>query len=385
MDEPDVRPQQPDVSVRPRQHLAFIHALRGIAALLVVWAHLGTIWPTRHGEESYLNRGVTKLVIQPFRIFQDGGHLGVILFFLISGYIITYTSLREDRASFAVKRVMRLGPPLVVATVAAWTYLRIADQLGVTAIGVNDGGVGHWISSLFLLDGWQGTLALDVTWTLVIEVIFYTLTFALLGVSRARPEVATWAMTGLWAATCVIVAVIPALSGNVTLPGYVGFLIVGRCIYLVTAGLIRPITGALNAALGIVLFASFTERLVPGLVRGATSPTAEPYYSYAYAIIIFLGLMSAAPKRTIQPFALLGDVSYSLYLLHVPVGFLTFELTSRWGFPPDAMILSAIAASIGAAWLSYRLIERPSQRYARSLLSRRATRSAVDAQAAAVG
>jgi peptidoglycan/LPS O-acetylase OafA/YrhL len=363
---------------RPRQHLAFIHGLRGIAAMLVVWAHLGTIWVSLHGESAYSDRAMKKLVMQPFRIFQDGGHLGVILFFLISGYIITYTSLREDRTSFAVKRILRLGPPLLVALAVVWVYLQYADHLGVAAIGVHDGSVLQWVKSVFLLDGWSGVRVLDVTWTLVIEIIFYTLTFVLLGLSRARPEAATWAMTGLWAALCVTVAVVPGISTsvNVTLPGYVGFLLVGRAIYLWTAGIIRPIVAVLNAALGLLLYASFTERLAPGLIRGVTSPTAEPYYTYAYALIIFLGLMSWAPRRTVQPFTLLGDISYSLYLLHVPVGFATFELTSRWGFPPDLMIASAIAASILAAWLCYQLVERPSQRVARSILRQRKDRAA---------
>ena len=373
MREPGARPVGTPPDQPSPQHLAFIHALRGVAALLVVWAHLGTIWPSLHGQTSYLNGGIKKLLVDPFRVFQDGGHLGVILFFLISGYIITFTASREDRTSFAVKRVLRLGPPLAAALAVSWGYLKVAGWLDVTPIAVNGGDLTHWLRALFLLDGWVGPLALDVTWTLVIEVIFYSLTFVLLGLSQRRPEVATWTMTGLWAALCVAVSVMPGLStsGNVSLPGYVGFLLVGRCIYLWKAGMIRPVTAVLNAALALVLYAAFTQNLLPGFIGGATSPSAEPFYSYAYALVIFLALMSAAPKRTIQPFTLLGDISYSLYLLHAPVGFLTFEVTSRLGFPPDLMILCAIGASIAAAWVSYALVERPSQRLARVLLRRR--------------
>ncbi len=358
---------------QPRQHLAFIHALRGVASLLVVWAHLGTIWPSLHGETSYLNRGVKKLLVVPFRVFQDGGHLGVILFFLISGYIITFTALREDRTAFAVKRVLRLLPPLAVALLAAWGYISLAGQLNTDPIGVHGGDISQWFRGLFLLDGWFGLRSLDVTWTLVIEILFYTFTFILLSLTRRRPDASTWAISGLWVATCLIVSVTPYLStsSNVTLPAYVSFLLIGRCIYLWKAGLVRPMTAALNCALALVTYLSFTETLAPGLLGGATSPTAEPLYTYAYAFIIFLALMSAAPRRTIQPFTMLGKISYSLYLLHIPVGFLTFEITSRWGFPPDAMILSAIAASIASAWVSYLVVERPSQRLARRLLRRR--------------
>jgi peptidoglycan/LPS O-acetylase OafA/YrhL len=345
---------------------------------MVVWAHLGALWPTLHGETSFLNETITKLVVNPFRIFQDGGLLGVVLFFLISGYIITYTAEREDRTSFAVKRILRLGPPLVAALAAAWAYIHIAGWLSVKPIAVQGGDWVHWVSALFLMDGWIGPHALDVTWTLVVELIFYTLTFALLGLSRRRPEAATWAMTGLWAALCMAVSVTPALSAsaNFTVPRYAGFLLVGRAIYLWQARRIRPITAALTAALALLLHVAFTENVMPGFLAGSTDPTKAPFYSYAYALVIFLALMAAAPKRTVQPFTLLGDISYSLYLLHVPVGFLTLEVTRRWGFPPDLMILSAIATSIAAAWASYLLVERPSQRLARTLLRRRAERRA---------
>jgi peptidoglycan/LPS O-acetylase OafA/YrhL len=362
-----------DSAGQPRERLAFIHALRGVAAMLVVWAHLGTFWPSLHGETSYLSRVINKVVVTPLRIYQEGGHLGVILFFFISGYIITYTALREDRVAFSVKRVFRLVPPLVVATAAVWGYITVTNTLGVAPIAVHDGDLVQWVRGLFLVDGWFGSRSLDVTWTLVVEVTFYSLTLVLLNLTRRRPDASTWAMSGLWVAVCVAVSAIPALraSMNATMPAFVAFLLVGRSIYLWKAGLIRPMTGALNAALAMVLFVSFMEDLDPGWLWGSLSPTAPPVYSYFYALIGFLAMMAAAPRRVVQPFTLLGDVSYSLYLLHVPVGFLVFEITSRWGFPPDVMIVLAISASIGAAWVSYVLVEKPAQRMARDLLARR--------------
>ncbi|WP_426245902.1 acyltransferase family protein [Nocardioides sp. LHG3406-4] len=367
-----------------RQHLAFIHGLRGVAALLVVWAHLGSVWLATNHEPSILDVAYARLIVEPFRVFQNGGHLGVIIFFLVSGFIITYTSMREDRTSFAVKRILRLGPPLAVALVVCWLYVQIAHHYGSEPISVNDGGLRHWLSALFLLDGFHGDYVLGVTWTLSIEVIFYAMTFVLLGLTRRNPERSTWVLTGLWAVFTVLQAAVPPLRGSafVSLPPYVGFLLVGRCIYLWRAELIRPIVAALNATLALVFFATFTERLLPGQLFGPRIlPDAAPYYSYIYALVIFLGLMAAAPKRTIQPFTMLGDVSYSLYLLHIPVGFAVFEITAGSAIPNEVVTLIAIAAAIAAAWVSYRLVERPSQRLARRLLRHR-TRRVVDVPAA---
>jgi peptidoglycan/LPS O-acetylase OafA/YrhL len=360
---------------RPRPQIAFIHGLRGIAALLVVWAHLGSLWLAVNDETSALDHAYRRLIVEPFRVFQNGGHLGVVLFFLVSGYIITYTSLREDRTSFAVKRILRLGPPLMLALVVSWLYVQVAGHYGSRPIGVNDGGFLHWLSALLLVDGYQGSFALDVTWTLVIEVLFYTFTFAFLGLTRANPERSTWALTCVWAIFTVFQSAVPPFSnsGIITLPAYIAFLLVGRCIYLWSAGLIRPIVGALNATLALVLFSTISESLAPGFISGPRIlPDAEPFYSYIYALILFLGLMAAAPKRTVQPFTLLGDISYSLYLLHIPVGFIVFEVAAGSAIPPANETLRSIPPANGVSWVSYRLVEVPSQRLARRILQRRA-------------
>lgn len=360
------------------QHVAFIHALRGLASLLVVWAHLGAIWPRRHGEVSYLNLVVHDWLVSSFRLYQDGGRLGVVLFFLVSGYIITFTSMREDRRAFAIKRVMRLGPPLIAAMAVTWLCAKIVVRLGSAPFGSHLDGVGQLILGLTLLDGWVGPRAMEVTWTLVIEVIFYSLTFAFLGMSRNSPERATWIMTGTWAAITLIVAITPGLSTseNSWLPRYVGFLLMGRCIFLHQSGKIRLPGALLHTSLTALVFMSFAQTFSPGHLGGATSPAAEPIYSYAWAIVIFLAFLYWAPSRTVQPFTMLGNLSYSLYLLHIPVGFLVLEVTTRLGFASDLKILLAISASFVAAWICYQTVEQPAQRLARRYLRRH---TAVDA------
>lgn len=77
-----------------RERFAFIHGLRGIAALLVVWSHLSGFWLLEHGKTSALQDLWYQFVARPFTLYQNGGHLGVVLFFLISGYIITHASAR---------------------------------------------------------------------------------------------------------------------------------------------------------------------------------------------------------------------------------------------------------------------------------------------------
>jgi peptidoglycan/LPS O-acetylase OafA/YrhL len=91
--------------------------------------------------------------------------------------------------------------------------------------------------------------------------------------------------------------------------------------------------------------------------------------TYAYAFLVFMLLMRLAPKRTVQPFTFLGDISYSLYLLHLPVGITVLNLLAILGIPESVGSAVAVLVSIGVSWLAYLVIEKPSQRLARRLTS----------------
>lgn len=357
-----------------QERFAFIHILRGVAAMLVVWSHLSGFWLLSNGKVSALQDIWYQLIARPFHVFQNGGHLGVVLFFLISGYIITHTSLRETARTFAVRRVLRIFPPLIVATVIAGLLLLVAQATGTNLLGINGGGPWHWISGGFLLDGFfaEGRV-IDVTWTLVVEILFYALTLALLVLSRARPVLGTWIMTGAWAALWVISLNIGGALGQNTGPAlYVGFLILGRVIYLWQRGFFRPLDGALAASSIVVLYLVFAETADPGFLLAPGGWVGlEPIVTYAYALIIFLGFLALAPKRAVQPFAFLGDISYSLYLLHLPVGITVLNLLDLVGVPETVNTIVAIAVSVGVSWLSYRFVERPTQSLARRLTRKR--------------
>lgn len=357
-----------------QERFAFIHLLRGLAALLVVWSHLSGFWLLSNGSSSLLQEYWQQLIVVPFHVFQNGGHLGVILFFLISGYIITHTALREDRWSFTVKRTLRIFPPLIFATVVTWVFFQVAHATETTLIGVNGGGLWHWLSATVLLDGFipGGVRALDVTWTLVIELYFYIFSFAVINLTKRAPLRSVWYMTAMWVALILASRFFGFLSINGDLAVYVGFLILGRIIYLAQQRRIKTFDALVVGALVALIFLLSMETMSPGflLTPGGWSGV-EPLATYAYALIIFLAMMRLAPKRAIQPFGLLGDISYSLYLLHIPVGITVLNLLASTGVPNSFNILIAIGASLIAAWLSYRFVEVPFQRLARQILKTR--------------
>src|SRR5947208_1617487 len=90
------------------ERLRYIDALRAIAALLVVWLHAAATFPMASPETA-----ATGGVFVAIPGFIDVGHIGVVVFFLISGFVIPF-SILPDRAapvgSFVIKRILRIYP-----------------------------------------------------------------------------------------------------------------------------------------------------------------------------------------------------------------------------------------------------------------------------------
>lgn len=350
--------------------------LRGVAALLVVWAHLSAYWLFSINDTSWIQDTWRSVIAAPLHIYQDGGFLGVVLFFLISGYIVTHASLSEDRISYATKRVLRIFPPLALALAVLWTAMTVMPKLGVPLQVFPGAPAERWLQSLLLLDFFTtGPRVLSVTWTLASEMIFYALVFAVIGLQRTRSLGTTAAMVAAWILACWVLTG-PALEGHVTPEAegvvvLVGVLLVGRCIYLVHSRLADPRTTVALGVLTALLVGVFQDRYAPGFLLARAGTAGEPVVSFVLAFVLFVAMLWWAPSRTVQPFGWLGDISYSLYLLHMPVGFAALGVLHRLEVPHSFATLVAIGAALLAATIAHRVVEVPSQRLARRLLAQR--------------
>ncbi len=93
-----------------------ITLLRAIAALMVVYDHLFGVLPSQYfGSPTFLVPLIQNNITTPLGIIQDFGWIGVALFFIVSGFIITHVAMRESRTEFLVKRIFRIYPPLILA------------------------------------------------------------------------------------------------------------------------------------------------------------------------------------------------------------------------------------------------------------------------------
>ena len=92
-----------------RSEIGFLTLLRGPAALCVVWAHYAGLSEHILGDSWCLLAWVRRYIDKPL-LTHDFGFLGVAIFFLISGFIITHVAQSEKRFEFLVKRILRIYP-----------------------------------------------------------------------------------------------------------------------------------------------------------------------------------------------------------------------------------------------------------------------------------
>ena len=175
---------KPGGPVAGASRLAWLDAMRGFAALCVVFDH-----------SSYH-------VLLPVRNFLyhwlDLGQYGVFVFFLVSGYIIPASLERKGSVrGFWIGRAFRLYPPYILALVISV----IGFELGkVSLAGANH----HWPVTVFawllmMPNLMGGANVPNVTWTLSYEMVFYLLVAALFSVKAHR-------RSGSYAMACGIAA-----------------------------------------------------------------------------------------------------------------------------------------------------------------------------------
>lgn len=294
-----------------QNRLLGLDALRGIAALLVVWHHaLG-----------YLSRGgsvTATAILEPF----DYGKFGVALFFLISGYVIP-ASFNRGLTGFAIGRAARILPALwlsmFVHMIAIWylfppvviaaNMIMLAEPLGLPLVSLP-------------------------YWTLQWELAFYILCAGLFVLGRLeRPRT-------------VFALALAAVAGSFWWPPllYLAFMFAGSLVRLKQW---RSV--AVLAALAMVstLLRSDTPQL---LALWLAPPT------------FFLFLRWDTHNRA---FIWLGTVSYSLYLFHPTV----VHLLDKTGIGGAPYVALSLGASIAVAACVYRWVERPIMLIARRLTS----------------
>lgn len=321
--------------------LEILELLRGVAALAVAWFHF-----TIPGQ----------LVAEGSALWHSGrlGWMGVEVFFVISGFVIPFAMHRggyrlpRDAGRFLLKRVVRLDPPYL-ASIALVYLLWWASSLVPWFRGTPPHvQVPQLLAHFGYLNAFIGYPWLNpVFWTLAIEFQFYLIVAVGFPVLVHRsPRVRTFGIAVM--AVCAF-AVAPT---DTLVFRYGAFFALGALTFQRHVGLVQTRRYVL-LVLPIALAAALAKTPLAGVVGLATALT-----------------IAFVRARRIGPFAWLGSVSYSLYLLHTTIGGRVINLGGRVATTPAArvaVLLAAVAVSLAAAWVFYRLVEQPARRLAASI------------------
>jgi len=302
--------------------------------------------------------------------FPASGQLGVDLFFVLSGFLITSILVDEHRrragtvslASFYRRRALRLLPAMLALLTVLVVFASIMGDVRETALGAA-AGIGY-VMNHAIASGYGEALpdGLAHLWSLSAEEQFYLVwPLVLIGFFRGRLGLAAWAC-----ATGIVLLQLRALdllaTGAAT--PRVEFGVDTRSVSILTGCLLALLLAArvgpapkIPQRLELVAPVLFVALIVVDWKR---SLFAGPLLVAALcaAVLVLQALDRTSPVAralSVAPMVFLGRISYGLYLWHLPIlaafGVLGAGLTF--------VAVPAVALSIAAATASYYLVELP--------------------------
>jgi peptidoglycan/LPS O-acetylase OafA/YrhL len=340
-----------------KNRLVFVDALRGLAALLVVFHHSVTQF---HATMARLEQWPAWIAATVYNI-ADLNNFAVMLFFMLSGFSIRLSIEGDakircgDASSYAFRRIKRIEPLYLIALVfsglcvlifdvpVAADSIRPINLLGNLLFLQTGAAVpGHW----FIPFAENGPL-----WSLSFEISYYLLFPILLkfAPSDNRRVIAAWAVTVLGVAANAVVPNPIAQFASHFIVWYYGVVIAD--MYLK-----RDVWLPLAMATVALLL------LTPLRLMKVSTTLSEIWVGLTLVTIVVLGSRLrwggniSAPKLAHQVLAALawvGGFSYGLYLLHFP---LLAGMSHRFGDAPVILVV-AVAGSLTMAWTAEKAVK----------------------------
>ena len=327
-----------------------IEGLRGIAILLVLLFHAGLPW-------------------------TPGGFVGVDVFFVISGFLITGKLWRESQqpgglniTRFYAWRIRRLLPAALVAVaLISLVGLLLAAPLDRSELAADGAASALSLANMRFIgsvDYFAATTSPSPFlhfWSLSVEEQFYLVWPALIVLLTWRGGSSRRLIVAL------LIGVVASFALSIwltdTSPARAFYLLPTRVWQLGVGGLLALVgvmgtsrgAGALAwaglAAVAVAGVALTAEMPYPGLA--ALLPTAGA------VALLYGGGAPSGPVRLLAaaPLRFLGKISYSLYLWHWPLLVLPLMFLER--ALTGVEIVASVAVAIGVSWLSWRFVEQP--------------------------
>lgn len=334
-----------------------VTSMRGFWALVITWYHIG-LWDNM-------------LPVGPWQLTAGFAWLGPHQFFIISGFVMTWSLWAINYRwslfpRYLLRRIVRLDPPYFVTIL----FVVLVSAVGARVVPgmVHGQYVLEW--DRVLTHAAYATAVFDqkwynpVFWTLGIEFQFYLLLGAIYPFVASRRGPVRWVTLAL-----LFLLYLPLMGATQTrwMTGYLPLFMIGFLIFQYHARIIGSREFWLLAVPLLLVTMTYTPVLV------------------GFCVVTVGLLLEDRIRNRVTEF--LGRISYSLYLIHMPIGIPLVRIGKHFADTETERLLVALSVMpvcIAAAWVFYYLVERPSHRWARSIRRPAARRSgAATAQEAA--
>jgi peptidoglycan/LPS O-acetylase OafA/YrhL len=325
-----------------------IDALRGLAALSVMLFHF-TSWYGKSPVDGILR--LNNFLSPPLLAFYFGD-IGVPLFFMISGYVITASSERHSKVtSFACSRFARLYPLYwcsIIFAVACylpsnhrlidyqpeWLTIAVNFSMFQTGVGVNNVNEAYW--TLYIELQFYVLIALAIATKQTARIPLYTLFLSAAYACATLLNFWDW-VPGLW-----------RIKANLPLVLFANYFSLG--IWVRTLRTSEQHKARNYTAIAICCVCLFIN------------PEYNPLASLLVLLVFWLACEQKLKVLENRVFVGLGSISYALYLFHGPCGYTMFNYLQ--GFVQiDLLITAAVCTSIAVAFLFSIALDKPIQRF----------------------
>ncbi|MEA9556383.1 acyltransferase [Xanthomonas nasturtii] len=337
--------------MQQEQRIDSLTGIRGLAALLVVYAHLA--------EEKFF----ADTHLYP-------GEMGVMVFFTLSGFLMAFLYGEKEAnygsvARYAISRFSRIAPAYLTVVLASYLIYNLIDPQFVYAISHSN------LLRHLLFSGNVSAL-----WSIPPEVQFYVIFVGIWFSLRAFHNKNNVALM-----VAVLGTIMVLITYRQELPGT----FVGSKIHYflagVVSGLIRSrVSASVNNMTTLAILQAAVIGLISLVILGVIDvdlgSKRELYLTLETAgfsgIFVFLfSFDTGLSKRLLgNRFMMLsGECSFSMYLLNIPIIYAALAVMD--GVPPRPVLaIPIIAITIAAAWAMYRLVEMPGNTLLRRLGTR---------------
>lgn len=383
-----------------QERVVFLDYLRAIAALMVLLAHWYGIGQDGHAVGLHL--AVAEAPSDNFLVplldiwtaiarrlhfdikFASGG---VLLFFLVSGFVIPMSVEKYGTAAFALRRAARLLPPLW-ATICLWLALN-AVLRAVGLVEEQPYNTTTLVTNALLIHDWYWLPHVDPSfWTLLVEAKFYVAMAAFVILVRRIAIASIAGLCGLIAVFCLPFNDLGTASTYAALfkftdesgiwwPFYfvrilndatpfLVFMLIGTVAFLWFKG--RLATAAALVAV-LVLFAFFAVTMLVSPNGPSKLYFVDDGFKMLFVFAFAMGLEKAGLLRRripiLSPVLLwLAHVSYSLYLTHGLIGMSIVYSLWQWTGNLNLSVVLGLPIVLALSWAIEKIVGTPAQTFA---------------------